>query len=313
MPHPRVAESPRKRKRRQKRKAAVGVPPHTEAVCGQPGTRRRVRVGDSPAFQFYADDYLVGTMTMTLAEKGAYMDCLAYQWSVGAVPGDDPKALARVMRCTPAEARKTWMIVSGKFVRGEDGQWRNKRLEKERDKQTAYRESRAVAGRLGGLAKGKHTASTATTVLMTRASDSAVALELAKHSSPFPSPSPSPITPSKDDGVARVVGAAPLVMTSLQRERLLESCRYVGQRLRVPKGLHAEFVTKLAGDDPESRLTAWYGAIDDEVTASRESVADWPKWIRPRFEAWVGESTKAAEWSKWAPGGAFDQAIGGKA
>ena len=34
-----------------------------------------------PAFPFYAQDFLVGTMHMTFEETGAYIKLLAYQWT----------------------------------------------------------------------------------------------------------------------------------------------------------------------------------------------------------------------------------------
>lgn len=36
-----------------------------------------------PAFQFYADEYLAGTIAMSLAEVGAYIRLLCYQWLNG--------------------------------------------------------------------------------------------------------------------------------------------------------------------------------------------------------------------------------------
>ena len=41
--------------------------------------------GRAPAFQFYADDFLAGTMTMTNEERGAYISLLCLQWSKGFV------------------------------------------------------------------------------------------------------------------------------------------------------------------------------------------------------------------------------------
>lgn len=107
----------------------------------------------SPAFQFYPADYTIGTKFFTPAERGAYVDCLCHQWDEGSIPGDDLRDLAVVMRCTEDEARALWVRVSKKFQRGDDGQWRNERLESEREKQRAHRETQAENGRRSAAAK----------------------------------------------------------------------------------------------------------------------------------------------------------------
>ena len=40
----------------------------------------------APAFQFYAQDFLTGTMDMTMEEKGIYITLLSIQWSKGEIP-----------------------------------------------------------------------------------------------------------------------------------------------------------------------------------------------------------------------------------
>lgn len=256
-------------------------------------------MGDSPAFQFYADDYLVGTMTMTLAEKGAYMDCLAYQWSVGSIPGDDHKALARVMRCSPAEARKTWAVVSGKFTREENGQWRNRRLEKEREKQAAYRESRASSGRLGGLAKGKLTFSSPSFSPQSPGVEVTIANGVAKSSSPSLSPSSDFSPPPKNGGGAR--GGS--VVSPIEFEKLQRFNAYVGARLRVPHKLHGDFVAALGGDEPDAVLRRWYAEIDAELEQTREGIVpDVWKWLEARFKPWAVERSTSAAMDAWVKG-----------
>lgn len=107
-----------------------------------------------PAFQFYPDVFEQGTADLTLAEVGGYMRLLNAQWAQGFIPGDDVKRLAIIMRCTPTIARKNWIVLRSKFVRGSDGNWRNSRMELERTKQDRYRESQANHGKLGGRSKG---------------------------------------------------------------------------------------------------------------------------------------------------------------
>lgn len=83
----------------------------------------------APAFQFYADDFLAGTMTMTNEERGAYISLLCLQWSKGFVTELD---IQRMCLGMPTHCQG---ICQSKFEIGEDGNYRNRRLEKERDKQ----------------------------------------------------------------------------------------------------------------------------------------------------------------------------------
>jgi uncharacterized protein YdaU (DUF1376 family) len=85
-----------------------------------------------PWMPFYVSDWATGTTLLSLAEKGVYIDLVAYQWDTGAVPGDDLRALARIARCDLAEIEQAWPAVSAKFTRGADGLWRNARVEAER-------------------------------------------------------------------------------------------------------------------------------------------------------------------------------------
>lgn len=85
--------------------------------------------GRAPAFQFYADDFLAGTMTMTNEERGAYISLLCLQWSKGFVTELD---IQRMCHGMPTHCQG---ICQSKFQIGEDGHYRNKRLEKERTKQ----------------------------------------------------------------------------------------------------------------------------------------------------------------------------------
>ncbi len=99
-----------------------------------------------PAFQFYVDNFREGVCDMTQDEVGAYILLLCYQWSQGAIP----KERARMER---AAAGPVSDHVLRKFQTGADGELRNERLEREREKQTAFRESRAINGSKGGRPK----------------------------------------------------------------------------------------------------------------------------------------------------------------
>jgi uncharacterized protein YdaU (DUF1376 family) len=100
-----------------------------------------------PWFSFYVSDWLVGTVRLNATERGIYIDLLASQWDIGGLPGDDLPALARLARCDFAEMDAAWPKVSTKFERGEDGLWRNARLEDERASASASVESKRAGGK----------------------------------------------------------------------------------------------------------------------------------------------------------------------
>lgn len=91
----------------------------------------------APAFQFYADDFLSGTITMTNEERGAYIALLCIQWSKGYVSQMDFDRIALAM---PPHSQA---ICQEKFQKDADGCMRNARLEKERQKQAAYRKKQS--------------------------------------------------------------------------------------------------------------------------------------------------------------------------
>jgi uncharacterized protein YdaU (DUF1376 family) len=92
---------------------------------------------NSPAFQFYVQDFLTGTMFLTAEEVGAYILLLCHQWDKGGLPATD-RELLRIARTK----MKVLEVVKQKFLLCEDGMLRNARLEAEREKQIAFREQR---------------------------------------------------------------------------------------------------------------------------------------------------------------------------
>ena len=77
----------------------------------------------APAFQFYADDFLSGTITMTDAEVGLYIRLLCHQWNSGGLPNDNAEIELHSRGGTPLKR------VLAKFQLGDDGLLRNARLE----------------------------------------------------------------------------------------------------------------------------------------------------------------------------------------
>lgn len=92
----------------------------------------------TPAFQFYPQDFLVGTAEMTPFEVGIYIRLLCYQWSKGGLPDDDSK-LAALAGCDGNAVAS----VRHKFGICDDGKLRNARMELVRADQVDYRARQA--------------------------------------------------------------------------------------------------------------------------------------------------------------------------
>lgn len=109
-----------------------------------------------PAFQFYAKDWLADqrVATLTLEEKGAYIELLASAWVEGSIPAD-VGAIAALLRIRAAKASKVWTVLSGFFLPapGMPGRLVNRRLEVERDALDRYRAAQAEKGRRSGEAR----------------------------------------------------------------------------------------------------------------------------------------------------------------
>jgi uncharacterized protein YdaU (DUF1376 family) len=96
-----------------------------------------------PAFPFYAQDFLTGVMHFDLAEKGAYITLLCYQWAHGKIP---KKRLGLILGYG---WESVWETISEKFIEKDDFLM-NERLEKERDKRALFKEKQSENGRKGG-------------------------------------------------------------------------------------------------------------------------------------------------------------------
>ena len=127
-------------------------------------------VGKSPAFQFYAADFVMDTQSWTAEEVGVYVRLLCSEWVNGSIPPmpeadstangkpmaqpmENPKRalnrLARIAGISEEQLLKVWPQVGEKFSRGEDGNFYNSRLEHEREKQITYRKEKGKSGTAG--------------------------------------------------------------------------------------------------------------------------------------------------------------------
>lgn len=85
-----------------------------------------------PAFLFYPNDWLGGTMGLTFEQKGAYMELLMLQFNRGHMT-------SHMIGHTVGQI---WDEIKDKFIQDKDGLWYNERLELEKTKRKAFTDSR---------------------------------------------------------------------------------------------------------------------------------------------------------------------------
>lgn len=88
--------------------------------------------GKDPAFLFYPNDWIGGTMGMTFEEKGAYMEVLMLQFNRGHMTTHMIGQLIGQL----------WLNVEAKFRQDDEGLWYNERLEEEQEKRQSFTKSR---------------------------------------------------------------------------------------------------------------------------------------------------------------------------
>lgn len=111
--------------------------------------------GRAPAFQFYAADWLSdeNVTVMSLEEEGAYIRAIALCWREGSIPADEAK-LSRLLK---GASNTCLTAVRSCFIINPEDCTRlfNPRLEREREKQAVWRESKSKAGRMSGKSRRK--------------------------------------------------------------------------------------------------------------------------------------------------------------
>ena len=89
-----------------------------------------------PAFLFYPNDYLGGTMGLTFEQKGAYIDLLMMQFNRGHM------TLHMIGQMLGHNFDNIWDAISDKFKIDADGLYYNERLEIEQNKRKMFSDSR---------------------------------------------------------------------------------------------------------------------------------------------------------------------------
>jgi uncharacterized protein YdaU (DUF1376 family) len=106
--------------------------------------------GKSPAFQFYAAEYLAdeNVQLMTLEEEGCYIRMLAYCWREGSIPAEH-KLLSRLCKNASDDVLA---VVERRFEK-QGTRLIHQRLERERKKQKLFNKKQRLAGIASGRAR----------------------------------------------------------------------------------------------------------------------------------------------------------------
>jgi uncharacterized protein YdaU (DUF1376 family) len=96
----------------------------------------------------YVRDFLTSTLGWSAEERGHYLVLLMVAWDRGSLPDD----LAHLERLSPGVG-KVWHLLADKFPVCDDGQRRNGRLEKHRDRCVELKEKRVEAARRAAAGK----------------------------------------------------------------------------------------------------------------------------------------------------------------
>jgi len=149
----------------------------------------------APAFQFYADDFLAGTLEMSQEEVGQYIRLLCHQWNRGSIPVETEKQQRLTGGCVSVD-------VLVKFRLCEDGLLRNERLETVRSEKDRYLQQQSQKGRKSAeLRKLASTVVQPDTQPESNSGSTTVEIRLQpKVNSPSPSPTPTPN--NKEESIA---------------------------------------------------------------------------------------------------------------
>ena len=147
----------------------------------------------APAFQFYADDFLAGTLEMSQEEVGQFIRLLCHQWNRGSIPVETEKQQRLTGGCVSVD-------VLAKFRLCEDGLLRNQRLEAVRSERDRFLQQQSEKGRKS--AESRKLASTAVQPDTQPESNSGSTVVEIRLQPKVNSPSPSPTPNNKEESIA---------------------------------------------------------------------------------------------------------------
>lgn len=232
----------------------------------------------SPAFQFYPADFLsdVNVVAMSLQERGAYITLLCFCWIQGSLPQDVGR-LARLCGVPFPQFRKLWPALEPCFRPAElTDRLRHPRLDREREKQSAYRLQQSERGKLGGRprkAVGKPTVSEIQS--QTKAADKAGGKQhvnpdesSSSSSSDFSHNAPNGAFTRADARLSERAGAFS-EWYSDTHERLFQ-VGYMGTNLDYTKAL--ELCKKFSDEQLRDGALVWFGMEDDFATQGTRTI-----------------------------------------
>jgi uncharacterized protein YdaU (DUF1376 family) len=173
----------------------------------------------APAFQFYADDFLAGTLEMSQEEVGQFIRLLCHQWNRGSIPVETEKQQRLTGGCVSVD-------VLAKFRLCEDGLLRNERLETVRSERDRFLQQQSEKGRKS--AESRKLASTAVQPDTQPESNNGSTVVEIRLQPEVNSPSPTP-TPNKKDTASPKspwdVGFGVELPNSFQTENCLQAVK----------------------------------------------------------------------------------------
>jgi uncharacterized protein YdaU (DUF1376 family) len=109
----------------------------------------------SPAFQFYASEFLTGDKVtrMSFTEIGIFTCMLAHAWLCDGLP-TNLSDIAKILKINPQRFTKIWAGVLSECWIERGGRYVNPRQERERTKQQEFRRRQSDNGSKGGRPKG---------------------------------------------------------------------------------------------------------------------------------------------------------------
>ena len=143
----------------------------------------------SPAFSFYPDSFIGGTLTLSTAETGVYIKLLSASWLHGQLSFSFCLAFNSDIDSALVER-----VLKLKFTEVAPGQWINPRLEEERKKQQIRSENGKKGGRpkAEGKANGKLNGKLTEKLIESPVSDSDSIKKESKEKPPLPPDSAPP-------------------------------------------------------------------------------------------------------------------------
>jgi len=114
--------------------------------------------GKQPSYPWYPRDFLADVLDLEDQEELLYRRLLDRQWLKGEVPRDFAR-MAKAARMSVGAVTASWPAIAEHFpLVGPDGGWQNRRLERIREEQAAYRDRRSKAGQKGNESRWKEEA-----------------------------------------------------------------------------------------------------------------------------------------------------------